>query len=126
MLIIYEKYSGCVFSVYVLTKQLDVSDSDMKKVWMHLIKLEKVIHYQVMIFLCIFILQFSIFLSVIFLSVSSQNPILVKLMLFINFFHRHRPSEDNRDREGAIRDISGPFNPLMYNASKWSDTLQDF
>ena len=44
-------------------------------------------------------------------------------MLFINFFHKHRPSEDNRDREGAIRDISGPFNALMHNVSKWSDKL---
>ena len=55
MLINYQKYSGYVFSVYVLTKQLDDSDSDMKKVWMHLIKLEKVIHSQVMIFFCAFL-----------------------------------------------------------------------
>ena len=104
MLIIYEKYSGCVFSVYVLTKQLDVSDSDMKKVWMHLIKLEK--SYTIPgydFFLCIFILQFSIFLSVIFLSVSSQNPIFSEINAIHQFLSQTQTFRGQQGQGGSYQ-----------------------
>ena len=95
-----------MFSVYVLTKQLDDSDSDIKKVWMQLIKLEKVIHSQVMIFfffLCIFILQFSVFLSVIFLSVSSQNPIFSEINAIHQFLSQTQTFRGQQGQEGIYQ-----------------------
>ena len=59
-----------MFSVYVLTKQLDDSDSDMKKVWMQLIKLEKVIHSQVMIFFFFFVHFYSTIFCISFSNFS--------------------------------------------------------
>ena len=54
-------------------------------------------------FLCIFILQFSIFLSVIFLSVSSQNPIFSEINAIHQFLSQTQTFRGQQGQEGSYQ-----------------------
>ena len=54
-------------------------------------------------FLCIFILQFSIFLSVIFLSVSSQNPIFSEINAIHQFLSQTQTFRGQQGQEGIYQ-----------------------
>ena len=54
-------------------------------------------------FLCIFILQFSVFLSVIFLSVSSQNPIFSEINAIHQFLSQTQTFRGQQGQEGIYQ-----------------------
>ena len=59
--------------------------------------------YDFFFFLCIFILQFSVFLSVIFLSVSSQNPIFSEINAIHQFLSQTQTFRGQQGQEGIYQ-----------------------
>ena len=54
-------------------------------------------------FVCIFILQFSVFLSVIFLSVSSQNPFFSEINAIHQFLSQRQTFRGQQGQEGIYQ-----------------------